>query len=552
MSRWRVLFVIGAFAAMICAVAGPSHVRQAAADAPVCSPLPHAAGNVSRTVVSGGIARTYEMHVPPGYDGTTPLPLVLNFHGLGSQIIEQVFVSDLYPRADAQTFLVATLQGRQTAALTSNHWNNVAVPTITGEADDVLFASQVIDDVAAQVCLDVSRVYSTGMSNGAQMTVRLGCSLSRRIAAIAPVAGVYFPPMSTSFIPDESCPDTRPMPIVAFHGTNDPTIPFDGGPGARGYVFRDVDDVVIPAWVARNGCASGPATSVVAPGVRLTSYSACAGNAEVQLYAVFDYDGDGPNTLGGGHIWPGSPYMPSGSTNAIEATDLMLAFFFQHTLPCAGGDGDCDSVADGGDNCPANYNPGQQNTDGNVVDLPNKAYDDVTQPNSDTAGDACDADADNDGRLDSDEAAGLNCPSATAPTDPRRDDTDGDTVLDGAECTLRFDPAVANPLGDLVSACMNYAPGDADGDGLPAFREFCMYGTSDLAANSDGDTCGDGRELASINADHGVDAIDLSQVAQSFGPSTSPKYAPQLDFTRDRSINATDLSQVAQRFGPCP
>jgi polyhydroxybutyrate depolymerase len=533
------------------AASAPRLATPPAASAAVCSPIPHASGTFSRTITSGGIQRTYELHVPPSYDGATPLPLVLNFHGLGSNIFEEVFLSDLYPRSDAQGFLVATPQGLSTAALPQNHWNNVNLAP-GSEADDVLFASNVINDVATQLCLDVSGVYSTGMSNGAQMSTRLACSLSSRIAAVAPVAGFYYPPMSTTFIPDESCPDTRPVPIIAFHGTGDGTIPFNGGAGALGIVFRDIDDVVLPAWATHNACATGPSTSLAAPGVNLIRYTDCAGDADLDLYVVFDYDGEGPATTGGSHSWPGSPYMPSGSTQAIDATDLMLAFFAQHTLPCAAGDGDCDSVLDAADNCLSDYNPGQQNADANMVDLPStKAFDDLTRPNSDVLGDACDNDDDNDGRSDADEIAGMNCGIFTSPTDSRDGDSDGDLFLDSAECLLGFNPSDIDSRPSMAN-CQAAAPGDADADGLPGFREFCNYGTSDSSANTDGDACGDAREIASVNGDQTVNAIDLGQVAAAFGPSTSGIYIADFDFTRDLSINAIDLGLVAQRFGPCP
>jgi polyhydroxybutyrate depolymerase len=484
------------------------------------------------------------------YDGVTPLPLVLNYHGLGSNIVEQIFVSDLYPRADAQGFLVATPQGVPTSGWPVNHWNTLLSPGPSNN-DDVLFSSKIIDDVAAQVCVDVAHVYATGMSNGAEMSVRLGCSLSARIAAIAPVAGSYYPPL-TPILPSESCPDTRPMPVIAFHGTGDMTIPFNGGAGLNGIVFRDIDDVVIPAWATHNGCTVGPTTSLAAPGINLIEYSSCDDGATVQLYAVFDYDGDGPATTGGTHIWPGSPYMPSGSTNAIEATDLMLAFFSQFSVPCAAGDGDCDSVADASDNCLSAYNPGQQNSDGNFLNLhPTKSFDDLSQPSSDLVGDACDLDDDNDGRSDADETGGIGCGGVV--TDPFDADSDGDNYLDGAECNVipNTDPT---QLASRPTIAQCGTTTDADGDGLPASREVCFYNTDPNNANTDGDSCRDGREVASNNANNGVDVLDLLGVAQEAGTYGLPGSAVKVDFdaTKNGSIDVLDLGFVAAQAGSCP
>lgn len=224
----------------------------------------------------------------------------------------------------------------------------------------------------------------------------------------------------------------------------------------------------------------------------------------------------------------------------------------------APGDADCDGPLDATDNCPAAENASQANFDRNFIDLPTKPYDDVTRANSDNVGDACDPDDDNDGIADLTEAGGKPCPSATGPTDPLDEDTDGDLMLDGAECALGTNPndAMSKPL---IAACGS--TGDADGDGLPAYREFCNYGTSSTNADTDGDVhvapgpvetpCRDDKEIANINGDLTVNAIDLSQVAQAFGPDEDPDYIANFDFTRDLNISAIDLSQIAQRFGPC-
>lgn len=230
---------------------------------------------------------------------------------------------------------------------------------------------------------------------------------------------------------------------------------------------------------------------------------------------------------------------------------------------CPLGDADCDGFQDVAptahqgpantniafDNCPTLTNITQANADGNFIELgPSKGYDDLTRPMSDALGDACDVDADSDRRPDADELTGFGCAGiVTSPTNP---DMDGDLFLDGAECYLGFSPTnfASRPT---IANCTAVAPGDADADGLSYAREFCFYGTDDTLANSDGDACSDAKEVATINANLTVDAIDLGQVAQAFGLYTAPNYIADFDFTRDLSINAIDLGQVAQRFGPC-
>jgi len=202
--------------------------------------------------------------------------------------------------------------------------------------------------------------------------------------------------------------------------------------------------------------------------------------------------------------------------------------------------------------CPspqANTNAIGLNHDLHVGLRPAKAFDDLTWPNSDTIGDNCgDTDDDNDGLSDTAELAGP-CASSSGPTDPLKGDTDGDLVLDGAECALGTDPT--NP-SSKPSATACGASTDPDGDGFSTRIEVCGYNTDPNNANTDGDSCGDGREIASVNGDFAVTSADLGSVAAAFGPSSNPNYHPDLDISKDGNITSSDLGLVASRFGACP
>ncbi len=237
-------------------------------------------------------------------------------------------------------------------------------------------------------------------------------------------------------------------------------------------------------------------------------------------------------------------------------------------LQLAAGDGD--GIPDAVDNCPSVYNPDQANHDAYVDLSPyGKSFNDATWINSDTLGDACDTDDDNDGLLDSAETSGPPCPSATGPTDPLRGDTDGDGILDGAECVLGSNPNDANskpalpslandPDRDGLSTAFENSIGtdpnarDSDGDGLSDGVEYKNYNSNPLSANTDGDVCGDAKEVASVNSDNVVTAADLAIVAGSFGLSTSGVYVRDFDTNKDGAINAADLAFVAHSFGSCP
>ena len=170
--------------------------------------------------------------------------------------------------------------------------------------------------------VDSGRIFATGMSNGGMMCYRLAAELSERIAAIAPVAGT---------MAGAEAKPKRPVPLLHFHGTEDPLVPF-GGPDQRVpklLTFKSVEDSVT-AWVKLNGCQEEPLIEelpdIADDGTKVTrkTYRNDAG-AEVVLVIV----------TGGGHTWPGRqlPVKLMGrSTRDISATDMIWDFFVRHPL----------------------------------------------------------------------------------------------------------------------------------------------------------------------------------------------------------------------------
>jgi hypothetical protein len=210
-------------------------------------------------------------------------------------------------------------------------------------------------------------------------------------------------------------------------------------------------------------------------------------------------------------------------------------------------DPDADGWLNAEDNCPSAANSGQENSDGNFIDLDPHSVDDLTWINSDGLGDVCDTDDDNDGVLDAAEATG--CPSASAPTDPADHDTDDDRAMDGAECAFGTDPSSPTSKPALT-VCGGTS--DADGDGLPERVEVCFYNSSPTNANTDGDACGDGREVASLNTDLTVSSIDQGILAAELLRTPPPPKLTNMDFNKDGVISSIDQGYQASRFGSCP
>jgi polyhydroxybutyrate depolymerase len=138
----------------------------------------------------------------------------------------------------------------------------------------------------------------------------------------------------------EPC-DGSPVPILAFHGTEDPILPYTGG-GLNATHIADAHfwkgeapaglpapmgvDASMRRWAAHNGCDATFDEARVAPHVRRRTWRHC--EAETVLYVV----------EGGGHSWPGIrvPQFESSmgrGTTEIDATDLMFRLFFGRAAP---------------------------------------------------------------------------------------------------------------------------------------------------------------------------------------------------------------------------
>lgn len=319
------LVLILLLAVCLCAAAlsltGPSNACRRPATGPA------QAGDSARAVISGGLERCYLLHVPPKYDPSQSIPLVVSIHGFASRPEGQRNFSRWDGIADRETFVVAYPQGTHTPL----RWNSFPESSIGG-VDDVQFMRDMLVDVAKIVPVDPSRIYVNGMSNGGAMTHRLACDLAGQVAAFGVVAG-------PSIDPPESCNPPRPAPIIAFFGTADPLVRYEGGQTMGGTWIERIAQLtggslpmlkMMPAekwaagWAERNGCNLTPEPIPAHGDVRGIRYTGCRDNAEVVFYTI----------EGGGHTWPGGNPIPVGKTSRdIDASETMWGFFKAHPLP---------------------------------------------------------------------------------------------------------------------------------------------------------------------------------------------------------------------------
>jgi polyhydroxybutyrate depolymerase len=270
-------------------------------------------GQSSQSIEWGGISRTFNFYRPQAMTGAAPLVVMLHGgFGNGAQA-EQSYNWDT--EADKGHFLIVYPDGQGRA------WNAggcCGEPAQTN-LDDVGFLTAMVGTIKRQLTIDPDRVYVTGMSNGAMMSLRLACETDV-FAAIGAVAGTVV----------TDCSRARPTSVLQIHGTADASVPYNGGPGKS--LKTDgtprVDGPAVPvvnaAWRAIDGC--GPSDTTTA-GAVTTETARCPDGRTVELISVAD----------AGHQWPGGVRgpilerlgLPEPST-ALDATDTIWQFFSQH------------------------------------------------------------------------------------------------------------------------------------------------------------------------------------------------------------------------------
>jgi polyhydroxybutyrate depolymerase len=284
--------------------------------------------NYSSSILSGGIQRTYNVHIGNSYDKTRPTPLLIVLHGGGGNGQGMIKLTGFNAIADENDFIVVYPDGFE------KHWNDgrgIQWEAQTENVDDVGFISALINHLSDELNIDTKRVYVTGISNGGMMSHRLGCELSQQIAAIAPVASNIPVNMASVWAP------SRPLPVLIMNGTNDPLERWEGGEirfgrNTFGLVLSVADTVKF--WVDKDQCSPSPTITQLPDKdpsdgtiVRTETYQGCKDSAEVVLYAI----------EGGGHTWPGGlQYLPEwviGKTcRDFDASEVIWQFFSEHPM----------------------------------------------------------------------------------------------------------------------------------------------------------------------------------------------------------------------------
>ena len=277
---------------------------------------PAEVGLQSEALESGGVEYRYQWTLPSSYDGT-PLAVVLDFHPIGFSGPVQAQISRMAELAEAEGFLAVQPTGPPTSTDDRNVWELTQFDE--PDRDDVAFVADLLDQLADDICIDRDRVYAIGMSSGALFTSNLVCRFSEHLAAAVSVAGVTH---------DDGCSPARAVPYLAFHGTADTTIPYDGsgqstleGAEAAGDFFTQVMPEEFGEFATDFGCVD-PIDTPITEKVSVRTWPECP--VELAFYTIAD----------GGHTWPNSELFlsidPDNTTTELDATTIAWEFFQRH------------------------------------------------------------------------------------------------------------------------------------------------------------------------------------------------------------------------------
>ena len=275
----------------------------------------------------GGIERSYYVHLPPQYDGKTPLPLLVLLHGGAGGAGQALTNYPLREVADREGFILVAPNGTGPRPVEILRTWNVKFGfgyAQQNQIDDVGFIRALILKLESTHKVDSHRVYLTGLSNGAILCHWAAAANSDLIAGIAPVVGTLGGRDEKETRLLTPAKPLHPVDVIMFNGGLDQHIPTKGGLqerslGARKFVTSAEETARF--WVEANGCHP-EAVEEDLPALKATrkTWSRGRRGTQVVLYILHNQ----------GHAWPGGT-TPRGEADVpsplIKAHEELWNFF---------------------------------------------------------------------------------------------------------------------------------------------------------------------------------------------------------------------------------
>ncbi|MFZ2545215.1 MAG: PHB depolymerase family esterase [Candidatus Saccharimonadales bacterium] len=218
-------------------------------------------------------SRDYLVHLPSSFSSDHYYPVLMFYPGKGATAAgaEQAYGLDKLPAIVVYPFPSIGTDG-------ATAWEGAPY---SSTADDVSFTANILDKLQADLCIDRTKIYAAGMSNGGGFASVLSCELPDRFAAYAVVAGAMY-------YPHGECKPPVPAPLISIHSDSDDIVPFTGS------VIRRLPPIY--DWTTMRASMNGCKTKQESQSgvtISTTLWTDCTNNSLVKNVQIH----------GGGHMW---------------------------------------------------------------------------------------------------------------------------------------------------------------------------------------------------------------------------------------------------------
>jgi poly(3-hydroxybutyrate) depolymerase len=301
----------------------------------------------------GAGQRKYLLHLPVSYTDNEPAPVIIALHAFGQTTSSMEEITRFSDADTNQRYVAVYPEG------INNLWLGDPGAPNSSVIDDRPFIQDLLDTVETTLCIDRSRIYTTGFSNGGGLSGLLACypPTAGRIAAFSGISAAYYTKESLgySLFEMEACNTGAregPVPFLDVHGDSDGVIAYDGDNSKFDIDQNGVPDPdTLPVlqwlndWATRNGCSAAAnntladylatgdvakSSSWVENGSIERSVWNCGGWAEVVT---------GYYVRGLGHGWPSTVPLEGileeyrGGVTSWNASALLMEWFSRWSLP---------------------------------------------------------------------------------------------------------------------------------------------------------------------------------------------------------------------------
>ncbi|CAI7582882.1 unnamed protein product [Penicillium bialowiezense] len=273
--------------------------------------------------------RQYRLYIPANYDKNKPTPLYFSFHGASGTMKKQEALSQ-FSNPMFNPNGIAVYPDSKNGYWLSNPNADTSRP------NDLDFTNDLLSHIEEKLCVDTTRVYSAGKSNGGGFTSVIACNatVGSRFAAFASVSGAYYDTDGIDGIgPCAPAEREEGQPFLEFHGTTDTTAPIDGN--TKSSPKLPVIDF-LQDWAAHNGCGdqakwASNETIYENPLVKHVSWN-CGGKEGIVQHHREEENGHcWPSTIGNSDYVQHPDQCPLGKY-VYNATEYIFDFFEKYQL----------------------------------------------------------------------------------------------------------------------------------------------------------------------------------------------------------------------------